>query len=113
MFLCFPCFFSWPFSSLVSFKRKYMKFLQERLLEIGYKRSCNESTTSRFWPAFVLGDALQIVFQNLLLESNDDIIQSSKRVWRLLLQVTCLLEYQLAFLRFILLVNSRVRDSLF
>jgi TATA-binding protein-associated factor len=35
----------------------------------------------------MLGDALQVVFQNLLLESNDEILQSSERVWKLLLQV--------------------------
>lgn len=60
--------------------------MQERLLEVGFTRS-SESMANRFWPTSVLGDALRIVFQNMLLESNDDILCSSERVWRLLLQV--------------------------
>lgn len=77
----------WPFMrhSITSVRHSAIRTL-ERLLEVGYKRSCHESAAGRFWPASVLGDALRIVFQNLLLESNDDIIQCSKRVWRLLLQ---------------------------
>ncbi|KAK2978057.1 hypothetical protein RJ640_015695 [Escallonia rubra] len=58
---------------------------QERLLEAVYKRSISESSSS-FWPSSILGDTLRIVFQNLLLESNEDILQCSERVWRLLLQ---------------------------
>lgn len=60
--------------------------VQERLLEAGYKRSISESSSS-FWPAFILGDTLRIVFQNLLLESNEEILQCSERVWRLILEV--------------------------
>ncbi|KAK3025985.1 hypothetical protein RJ639_042142, partial [Escallonia herrerae] len=57
----------------------------ERLLEAVYKRSISESSSS-FWPSSILGDTLRIVFQNLLLESNEDILLCSERVWRLLLQ---------------------------
>ncbi|KAK3004171.1 hypothetical protein RJ639_019909 [Escallonia herrerae] len=57
----------------------------ERLLEAVYKRSISESSSS-FWPSSILGDTLRIVFQNLLLESNEDILQCSERVWGLLLQ---------------------------
>lgn len=60
--------------------------LQERLLEAGIKRSISVSSTS-FWPSFILGDTLRIVFQNLLLESNDEILECTERVWKLLLQV--------------------------
>lgn len=63
--------------------------MQERLLEAEYKRSIAESSSS-FWPSFILGDSLRIVFQNLLLESNEEIVQCSGRVWRILLQVCCL-----------------------
>lgn len=77
----------WPFMrhSITSVRYSAIRTL-ERLLEVGLRRSSYEPTANRFWPASILGDALRIVFQNLLLESNDDIIQSSKRVWRLLLQ---------------------------
>lgn len=77
----------WPFMrhSITSVRHSAIRTL-ERLLEVGYTRSSSESMANRFWPASILGDALQIVFQNLLLESNDDILQSSERVWRLLLQ---------------------------
>lgn len=61
--------------------------VQERLLEAGYKRSMSEQCCSSFWPSFILGDTLRIVFQNLLLESNEAILQCSERVWRLLVQV--------------------------
>lgn len=64
-------------------------FGQERLLEAGRKRSICEASGS-FWPSFILGDTLRIVFQNLLLESNEEILQCSGRVWRLLLQVAIL-----------------------
>lgn len=60
--------------------------MQERLLEAGLKRSISESSSS-FWPTFILGDTFRIVFQNLLLESNDEILQCTERVWKLLLQV--------------------------
>uniref|UniRef100_A0A2P2MP00 TATA-binding protein-associated factor BTAF1 isoform X1 n=1 Tax=Rhizophora mucronata TaxID=61149 RepID=A0A2P2MP00_RHIMU len=77
----------WPFMrhSITSVRYSAIRTL-ERLLEAGYKRSISESSTSAFWPSFILGDTLQIVFQNLLLESNEDILQCSERVWRLLVQ---------------------------
>jgi TATA-binding protein-associated factor len=40
-----------------------------------------------------LGDSLQVVFQNILLESNDEILRSSERAWKLLLQVTNVLDF--------------------
>lgn len=65
-----------------------MHFLvQERLLEAGYRRNISEPSSTSFWPSFILGDTLRIVFQNLLLESNDEILKHSERVWRLLVQV--------------------------
>lgn len=61
--------------------------LQERLLEAGSRRNVPDPTNTSFWPSFILGDTLRIVYQNLLLESNDEILRCSERVWRLLLQV--------------------------
>ncbi|KAK6158614.1 hypothetical protein DH2020_005928 [Rehmannia glutinosa] len=61
----------------------------ERLLEAGYRRSITDESSS-FWPSFIVGDTLRIVFQNLLLESNEEILQCSERVWNLL--VKCLVE---------------------
>ncbi|KAG0475518.1 hypothetical protein HPP92_015204 [Vanilla planifolia] len=77
----------WPFMrhSITSVRHSAIRTL-ERLLEIGNRRNSFESTGNGFWPAVILGDALRIVFQNLLLESKDEILLSSKRVWRLLLQ---------------------------
>lgn len=77
----------WPFMrhSITSVRHSAIRTL-ERLLEVGYRRVSSETMATIFWPASVLGDALRIVFQNLLLESSDDILQSSERVWRLLLQ---------------------------
>lgn len=60
---------------------------QERLLEVN-KGSSDGTGASNFWPSSILGDAMCIVFQNLLLEANENILQSSERVWRLLLQVS-------------------------
>ncbi|GJX58570.1 hypothetical protein Tco_0289960 [Tanacetum coccineum] len=57
----------------------------ERLLEAEYRRSISVSSSS-FWPSFILVDTLRIVFQNLLLESNQEILRCSERVWRLLLE---------------------------
>ncbi|CAK9182005.1 unnamed protein product [Ilex paraguariensis] len=76
----------WPFirHSITSVRYSAIRTL-ERLLEAGYKRSIAESSSS-FWPSFILGDTLRIVFQNLLLESNEEILQCSERVWRLLLE---------------------------
>lgn len=62
-------------------------YLQERLLEAGYKKNTSEPSDGSFWPSFILGDTLRIVFQNLLLESNEEILRCSERVWRLLVQV--------------------------
>lgn len=64
--------------------------MQERLLEAGYRRSITDESNS-FWPSFIVGDTLRIVFQNLLLESNEEILQCSERVWNLLLKVCTLL----------------------
>lgn len=77
----------WPFMrhSITSVRHSAIQTL-ERLLEVGHRRSSSESLENGFWPAAILGDALCIVFQNLLLESNDAILLSSERAWRLLLQ---------------------------
>ncbi|CAN6555838.1 unnamed protein product [Malus baccata var. baccata] len=77
----------WPFMrhSITSVRYSAIRTL-ERLLQAGYKRSISESSSTSFWPSFILGDTLQIVFQNLLLESNDEILKLSERVWRLLVQ---------------------------
>ncbi|KAK8261525.1 hypothetical protein V6Z12_D13G193700 [Gossypium hirsutum] len=77
----------WPFMrhSITSVRHSAIRTL-ERLLQAGYKRSISEPSGSSFWPSFILGDTLRIVFQNLLLESNEEILQCSERVWRLLVQ---------------------------
>ncbi|GAB4851956.1 btaf1 RNA polymerase II, B-TFIID transcription factor-associated, 170kDa [Ancistrocladus abbreviatus] len=77
----------WPFMrhSITSVRYSAIRTL-ERLLEAGYRRHSSEPSANSFWPSFILGDTLRIVFQNLLLESNDDILQCTERVWRLLLQ---------------------------
>ncbi|KAK8520084.1 hypothetical protein V6N13_031448 [Hibiscus sabdariffa] len=77
----------WPFMrhSITSVRHSAIRTL-ERLLEAGYKRSISEPSSNSFWPSFILGDTLRIVFQNLLLESNEEILQCSERVWRLLVQ---------------------------
>lgn len=76
----------WPFMrhSITSVRYSAIRTL-ERLLEAEYRRSISESSSS-FWPSFILVDTLRIVFQNLLLESNQEILQCSERVWRLLLE---------------------------
>lgn len=76
----------WPFMrhSITSVRFSAIRTL-ERLLEAEYRRSISESSSS-FWPSFILVDTLRIVFQNLLLESNQEILQCSERVWRLLLE---------------------------
>ena len=61
-------------------------FVQERLLESGDHRANGDSGSS--WAVPILGDALRMVFQNLLLETDETVIQSSQCVWRLLLQVS-------------------------
>ncbi|GAV57483.1 SNF2_N domain-containing protein/Helicase_C domain-containing protein/DUF3535 domain-containing protein [Cephalotus follicularis] len=77
----------WPFMrhSITSVRHSAILTL-ERLLVAGYKRNISEPSGSSFWPSFILGDTLRIVFQNLLLESNEEILQCSERVWRLLVQ---------------------------
>ncbi|CAK7341663.1 unnamed protein product [Dovyalis caffra] len=77
----------WPFMrhSITSVRHSAIRTL-ERLLEAGYKRNISEPSSTSFWPSFILGDTLRIVFQNLLLESNEEILQCSERVWRLLVQ---------------------------
>jgi TATA-binding protein-associated factor len=77
----------WPFMrhSITSVRRSAIRTL-EKLLEVGNSRSLSGTVPSKFWPTSILGDALQVVFQNLLLESNDEILQSSERAWKLLLQ---------------------------
>ncbi|XP_030934313.1 TATA-binding protein-associated factor BTAF1 isoform X1 [Quercus lobata] len=77
----------WPFMrhSITSVRYSAIRTL-ERLLEAGSKRNIPEPYNTSFWPSFILGDTLRIVYQNLLLESNEEILQCSMRVWRLLLQ---------------------------
>ncbi|XP_031406931.1 TATA-binding protein-associated factor BTAF1 [Punica granatum] len=76
----------WPFMrhSITSVRYSAIRTL-ERLLDAGLKRSISESSGS-FWPSFILGDTIRIVFQNLLLESNEVILECSLRVWKLLVQ---------------------------
>ncbi|GFZ00920.1 similar to ROOT GROWTH DEFECTIVE 3 [Actinidia rufa] len=77
----------WPFMrhSITSVRYSAIRTL-ERLLEAAYKRNISESSSTSLWPSSILGDTLRIVFQNLLLESNEEILHCSERVWRLLLQ---------------------------
>ncbi|CAI0385042.1 unnamed protein product [Linum tenue] len=77
----------WPFMrhSITSVRYSAIRTL-ERLLEAGHKGSVSDPSGSSFWPSFILGDTLRIVFQNLLLESNERILHCSERVWRLLVQ---------------------------
>ncbi|XP_051210704.1 TATA-binding protein-associated factor BTAF1 isoform X2 [Lolium perenne] len=77
----------WPFMrhSITSVRRSAIRTL-ERLLEVGNTGSSAGNTPSTFWPTSILGDSLQVVFQNILLESNDEILRSSERAWKLLLQ---------------------------
>ncbi|KAK4435640.1 TATA-binding protein-associated factor BTAF1 [Sesamum alatum] len=76
----------WPFMrhSITSVRLSAIRTL-ERLLEAGNRRSITDDCSS-FWPSFIVGDTLRIVFQNLLLESNEEILQCSERVWNLLLK---------------------------
>lgn len=60
--------------------------MQERLLESGDHGEVGDTRTS--WAVPILGEALRMVFQNLLLESDETVIQCSQRVWRLLIQVS-------------------------
>ncbi|CAN6448955.1 unnamed protein product [Victoria cruziana] len=75
----------WPFMrhSITSVRHAAISTL-ERLLEAAHKSS-SESNITSFWPASILSDTFRIVFQNLLLEANNEILQCSERVWKLLL----------------------------
>lgn len=77
----------WPFMrhSITSVRYAAIRTL-ERLLEAGYRSNMSEPSPTSFWPSFMLGDTLRIVFQNLLLESDAGILKCSERVWKLLLQ---------------------------
>ncbi|KAK7308885.1 hypothetical protein RJT34_05200 [Clitoria ternatea] len=55
----------------------------ERLLEAGYKRSVSECRHSYLQIPL----KIRIVFQNLLLETNEDILQFYERVWSSLVQI--------------------------
>ncbi|XP_078440415.1 ROOT GROWTH DEFECTIVE 3 isoform X2 [Wolffia australiana] len=75
----------WPFMrhTITSVRHSAIRTL-ERLLEVGLRRSTSDNTS--VWPSEILGDTLRIVYQNLLLEINDEILHTSERVWTLLLQ---------------------------
>ncbi|KAJ8627928.1 hypothetical protein MRB53_021235 [Persea americana] len=76
----------WPFMRhIITSVRHAAICTLERVLEAG-SRSSSGSETGSFWPTSILGDTLRIVFQNLLLESNEEILQCSERVWILLLK---------------------------
>ncbi|KAF6176669.1 hypothetical protein GIB67_034531 [Kingdonia uniflora] len=77
----------WPFMrhNISSVRHSAIRTL-ERLLEAGCRRGSSECSDRSLWPSLILGDTLRIVFQNLLLEANEEIMQCSERVWRLLLQ---------------------------
>ncbi|CAH8382756.1 unnamed protein product [Eruca vesicaria subsp. sativa] len=77
----------WPFTrhDITSVRFSAIRTL-ERLLEAGCRKNISEQTKSYFWPSSILGDTLRIVFQNLLLESTEEILECSERVWRLLVQ---------------------------
>ncbi|KAL0652517.1 hypothetical protein Bca4012_095208 [Brassica carinata] len=77
----------WPFTrhDITSVRFSAIRTL-ERLLEAGCRKNISEQSKSSFWPSSILGDTLRIVFQNLLLESTEEILECSERVWRLLVQ---------------------------
>ncbi|XP_010547370.1 PREDICTED: TATA-binding protein-associated factor BTAF1 isoform X2 [Tarenaya hassleriana] len=77
----------WPFMrhSITSVRFSAIRTL-ERLLEAGCRKNISEQSEGSLWPSSILGDTLRIVFQNLLLESNEEILQCSERVWRFLVQ---------------------------
>ncbi|KAL9678205.1 hypothetical protein QQ045_016044 [Rhodiola kirilowii] len=77
----------WPFMrhNITTVRFSAVRTL-ERLLEAQYKRSIMENSMGSFWPSFILGDTLRIVYQNLLLESHEENLQCSERVWRILMQ---------------------------
>ncbi|KAH0884939.1 hypothetical protein HID58_061035, partial [Brassica napus] len=73
----------WPFTrhDITSVRFSAIRTL-ERLLEAGCRKNISEQSKSSFWPSSILGDTLRIVFQNLLLESTEEILECSERVWR-------------------------------
>ncbi|KAG6551134.1 hypothetical protein Mapa_007369 [Marchantia paleacea] len=77
----------WPFMrhNITSVRHAAIRTL-ERLLEAGNQGNLGISQSGTFWAVPILGDALRLVFQNLLLETDDSILLCSQRVWRLLLQ---------------------------
>ncbi|KAJ3671154.1 hypothetical protein LUZ60_008580 [Juncus effusus] len=77
----------WPFMrhTITSVRNSAILTL-ERLLGVNKGSSDGTEGGSKFWASSILGDAMRIVFQNLFLESNDSILRSSERVWRILLQ---------------------------
>ncbi|KAJ7534695.1 hypothetical protein O6H91_13G105700 [Diphasiastrum complanatum] len=76
----------WPFMrhNIASVRHAAIRTL-ERLLEAGSQKLLHDETQT-FWAVPILGDALRIVFQNLLMENDESILQCSERVWRLLLE---------------------------
>ncbi|CAN8254589.1 unnamed protein product [Cochlearia groenlandica] len=77
----------WPFMrhDITSVRFSAIRTL-ERLIEAEYRKNISEQSRSSFWPSSILGDTLRIVFQNLLLESSEAILECSERVWKLLVQ---------------------------
>ncbi|KAL1212506.1 TATA-binding protein-associated factor BTAF1 [Cardamine amara subsp. amara] len=77
----------WPFTrhDITSVRFSAIRTL-ERLLEAGCRKNISDQSKSSFWPSSILGDTLRIVFQNLLLESTEEILECSERVWRRLVQ---------------------------
>ncbi|KAK1266024.1 Chromatin structure-remodeling complex protein SYD [Acorus gramineus] len=77
----------WPFMrhTITSVRHSAIRTM-ERLLEVNCRQTFSDPTACNFWPASILGDALRICFQNLLLEANEDILRCSERVWKLLLE---------------------------
>lgn len=77
----------WPFMrhSISSVRHAAISTL-ERLLEAGNQEISSNPILEYFWVVPILGDALRLVYQNLLLEADEAIVECSKRVWKLLLQ---------------------------
>lgn len=91
--MCFVLIYILVFCRLCQFESDCVKnlhdifLMQERLLEAQYKRSIIDNSVGPFWPSFIFGDTLRIVYQNLLQESHEENLQCSERVWRILMQV--------------------------
>ncbi|KAF3558776.1 hypothetical protein F2Q69_00015323 [Brassica cretica] len=97
----------WPFTrhDITSVRFSAIRTL-ERLLEAGCRKNISEQSKSSFWPSSILGDTLRIVFQNLLLESTEEILECSERVWRLLVQPKYLMaERYMLDVRIMLLIS--------